>query len=211
MGGPETGFDHDPVGRLDRLGVEIADDDGSAGSSSLGQPRDKSPGLRLARAIVHRHVMQVRDHHRDGRSIRDLQRNPERRTVSTEVQALGITGGDRFPDKDAVAVFGTSRPPPVDRVAGIPGGAQQAILPDREDTFLQAEQVGLDGRHVGEQEREPLGPAIRDVPEVEGRDVQMLHQASRICSGCPAISAIGRVIMKVAPEPSPERAVRRPP
>ena len=58
-----------------------------------------------------------------------------------------------------------------------PAAPISAVLLQHVDDLLEPEQVRLERRHVGEQERQALEPAVGQVPDVEGRDVQSVHRA----------------------------------
>ena len=62
-------------------------------------------------------------------------------------------------------------------VAALAGGAQEPVLLERVDDLVEPDDVRLERGHVGEQQRQALLPAVGQVADVEGRDVQAVHGA----------------------------------
>ena len=104
-----------------------------------------------------------------------------------------------------------------DLVAALAGGAEEPVLLDREDALLEPDEVRLERRHVGEEERDPLRPAVRDVAQVERRDVERVSHrrlaaaAAGRRAGSAGASEIGIVNAKVAPLPSSDSHANRAP
>ena len=176
MGRAEAGLDHDPVRRLHRLRIEVADDDRPTGGRALGQPGRKRAGLPFAGRLVHGYVVEVGHDHREGRLVRHRHEHPERRSVPSEVQPFRrCDGRQRLPNEKAVAVPGPAGPGAVGRVVPRSCRADDTILVDGEDAFLEPEEVGLERSHVGQEQGQALRPAVGDVADVEGGDVQVGH------------------------------------
>ena len=108
-----------------------------------------------------------------------------RRPVQAEVQPLHVRAADasELPDEHRCCRTRAGRPTPGRLVAALPGRADQAILLERVDDLLEPEDVGLERAHVGEQQRQPLVPAVGEVADVERRDVQAVHAAQCAVSG----------------------------
>ena len=51
-----------------------------------------------------------------------------------------------------------------------------AVLLHGVDTLLEAHEVRLKGGHVWQQQAKALGPAVRGVADIEGRDVERVHR-----------------------------------
>ena len=129
---------------------------------------------------------------------------------------------ERLPAEHGVAVLGPAGPAAAGLVAALAGGAEEAVLLDREDALLEPDEVRLERRHVGEQERDPLRPAVGDVAQVERRDVQsrVSHRAARAGAGSArrgrgrrsaGASETGIVNANVAPLPSSDSTRITPP
>src|SRR5207237_8081297 len=94
------------------------------------------------------------------------------RAVAAEIAAPALAEHKGLAAQDRVAVLRPAGPASAGRIVALPGRAEQPILPDREDALLEPDEVRLERRHVGEEERDPLRPAIGDVAQVEGRDAE---------------------------------------
>ena len=100
------------------------------------------------------------------------------RPMEAELHAILVGGCQRRLDQQAVAVLGPPRPAADRLVPALPRCTQQPVLLERVDDLLEAEKVGLQGRHVGEEKRKALVPAIREVPDIQGRDAERDHAIS---------------------------------
>ena len=172
---------------------------GAGRSSSQATSR---ASLLLPCGLVRRHVMEVRHDHRQLCASRDRHQDAECRPLPAEVEPFSGAGdGEGSLDEHAVAILGPAGIPAAGLVATRAGGAEQPVLLHGEDALLDAQEVGLQGCHVGEEQREPFRPAVGDVPDVQRGDVEVRHQAS------PAgvASGTGSRIVNVAPGPSPLR------
>ena len=95
----------------------------------------------------------------------------------------GSVGDERRLDEQAVAVLRPAGPAADRLVAALARRAQQPVLLQRVDDLLEADEVRLERRHVGEQERQPLLPAVGEVEDVERRDEQAVHGLQALGSG----------------------------
>ena len=95
----------------------------------------------------------------------------------------------------------------------IAGRPDEPVLLHDVDDLLEPEQVGLERRHVGEQERQALEPAVGEVPDVERGDVESIHRFPLGLSsvGQGAGGAIGSENENVLPAPSVDSTQIRPP
>ena len=159
----------------------------------------------------------MRDCHEHGRR-RARHDQPERRPVQPEVQPLDVADREALADEHRVAILGPSGPRSVGFVPPLPGRPDEPILLERVDDLLQPEHVRLERRHVGEQQRETLLPAVGEVPDVQRRDAERFHPESvreRSAAGQtatePAGGATGNVTVNVEPRPSSESTRIRPP
>ena len=130
-------------------------------------------------------MVQVGDRDEEGRAVRQRHGHAVGRPLVAEVQALQPVGRERRPDEEAVAVLGAPRPAPVDRVVVRRSRREQAVLLHRVDDLLEAQQVGTQGGRVGQQQREALLPAVRQVQDVERRDAQAGHPRPPAGNGAP--------------------------
>ena len=153
------------------------------------------------------------DDREDRRATRQCDARPMRGPVVGEVDAIDVRPGKGLPDEQAVAVLRPACPAADRAVVALTGRPEKAVLLHHVDDLLEAEQVGLERRHVREQERQPLEPAIGEVPDVEGRDVQTVHRApSRGIAGQPSVvAATGNENENVLPDPSTNSTQMRPP
>ena len=168
MGGPEPRVQHSGVGRLDRLGVEVADHD--QGPDDVREPGDQLRRLLRANGLVGDLVVQVGDDEFQAGAGRERHGNAQRRAVPAQLQAVAHVQPERLASEDGVAVLGPAGPAAAAGVVPVARGAENPVLLHGEDTFLEPDQVRLERGHVGQEERDPLAPAVRDVAEVEGRD-----------------------------------------
>ena len=121
-----------------------------------------------------------------------------RRAVQPEVEAVERRARPSGARTSRLLPYsGRPAQPRIARVAPLPRRADQPVLLHHVDDFLEPEQVGLEGRHVGEDQRQPLRPAIGEVEDVERRDVQAVHG-----------SALGSSAIRRAPA-DPRPAARR--
>src|SRR4029079_7425118 len=98
-------------------------------------------------------------------------------------------------------------PPPAARalVAALASRADQPVLLKRIDDLLEAEDVRLEGGHVGEEQRQPLVPAVGGGADVQGGDVDGNHGpkcARPARTGCAARDA-RRLRIRPPRPPSP--------
>ena len=136
------------------------------------------------------------------------------------------TARERLPDEQRVAVLRPAGPAPGRLVAARAGRPDQPVLLEDVDDLLEPEEVGLERGHVGEDQRQPLVPAIGEVADVEGRDVEAVHPS--VCTAPSPFDAargdpsagrsdgrIGRrrpaVNVNVEPRPSSDSTQIRPP
>ena len=119
----------------------------------------------------------MRDREGDHGAVREGHLDPMGGPVPPEVDALRLGGGQRLADEDAVAVLRPARPAADRPVVTRPGRAEQPVLLERIHALLETEEVGLERRHVGEEQRQALVPAVGQVAQVEGRDVQLVHRS----------------------------------
>ena len=146
--------------------------------------------------------MQVGHHDAQLLAYRKSDGYAKRRSVEAEIQALRVVAGQGFPDQQAVAVFGATRPGPDCPVVSLASCPDEPILLHRVDHLLEAQDVRVERRHVGQQKRQPLRPAIGQVPDVERGDVDLLH---RLCVSPSAYDwgpATGSANLNVEPTPS---------
>ena len=137
------------------------------------EPVDELPRLLVARGLVGRDVVEVGD--RDERRVappgsatdaRSADRLRPRSSRSTSRGARAARGRAR------VAVLRPAGPAAERLVAALARRADEAVLLERVDDLLEAEEVGLERGHVGEEQRQPLVPAVGEVADVERRDVE---------------------------------------
>ena len=121
--------------------------------------------------------MEVRDREGDPAAVRERHLDPMGGPVPPEIDALRLGGGQRLADEDAVAVFRPACPATNRPVVTRPGRAEQPVLLERIHAFLETEQVGLQRRHVREEKRQALVPAVGQVAQVESGDVQLVHRS----------------------------------
>src|SRR4029079_13175612 len=74
------------------------------------------------------------------------------------------------------------------------------------DDLLEAEQVGLQRGHVGQEQRQALETAVGEVTHLERAEVYSVHRSSQAGGG-----AMGRENEKVLPTPSVDSTQMRPP
>src|SRR3990172_5009701 len=95
-------------------------------------------------------------------------------------------------------------------ITGTPAGGDDAILLEREDDLLHGAHIRLQGREVGQEERQPLVPSIHEVANVDRGYVEVRHEA--ISAGRPRTgTTAGKANEKVEPVPSRESTQIRPP
>ena len=145
-------------------------------SGALASQSSRAAGLLVALGSVGREVVEVRDRDEDARARRELDRGPVRRPLQPQVDPLDVAPDERLADQQAVAVFRSTRPAPERRVAPLSRCTDQPILLHHVDDLLEPQQVGLQRCHVGQDQREPFGPAVRQVEDVVGGDVETVHR-----------------------------------
>jgi hypothetical protein len=122
-------------------------------------------------------MMEMRHHDPNANSAWESHDAPERGPAEPQVEPLRRISGQWLPDQQAVAVFRPACPRAQGCVAGLPRCADQPVLLHRIDHFLEPEDVRLQGGHVGEQERQPLEPAVGQVADIQGGDVKAVHRS----------------------------------
>ncbi len=146
------------------------------------------------------------DDDENGRTAGQRDDRPMRGPVQPQLEAVRLGRGEGLSNEQAVAVLRAAGPTAHDAVAALPRRAEQAILLHRIDDLLEPQEVGLEGRHVRQQERQALEPAIGQVADVQGRDVQAIHRTPQLGGG-----AMGIVNENVLPAPSVDSTRIRPP
>ena len=175
MGGPEPGVPHPGIRRLVRLGIEVAHDDQPVALRSDREPVEQLARLVVAQRLVLGHVVEVGDGDDERRSALERDRGADRGPLEAQVEPLGIGRLERPADQERVPVLRPSGPPARALVAALAARTDQAILLERIDDLLQAEDVRLEGGHVGQEQRQPLVPPVGEVADVQGGDVERGH------------------------------------
>ena len=109
----EAGGAHPGVGRLVRLGVEVADDDRGVAPRARPPASRRGAGACSSRAASSA-VTWWRwvDDHEDARAAGEDDPAPDRRPGQPEIEPLGVGGGERLPDEQRVAVLRPAGPAP---------------------------------------------------------------------------------------------------
>ena len=161
------------VGRLGGLGVEVADDDwasagGAAASQSTSCRACSSRTASSADDVVEVGDDEVDASRRPASTSASRQRRRLRPRSSRSTSPTAAASGSRT----SIALPYSGRPAqrPERFVAALARGADQPVLLERVDDLLEPEHVRLERGHVGEQQRQPLGPAVGEVADVERRD-----------------------------------------
>ena len=138
-------------------------------------------------------MVQVRDGEDERRAAGERQAHAVRRPPQPEVEALVVRRDQRGLHEQAVAVLGTTGPAADGLVAALAGGAEQPVLLHRVDDLLQADQVRLEGGHVGQEQRQALGPAVGEVEDVQRGDEQAVHRllVAQALTGVPGLRVDG--------------------
>ena len=143
------------------------------------QPREQRGGLRVTGSGVRGDVVEVGHGEHQPRAARERHARPVGGPLHAELQALRVGGRERRLDQQAVAVLRPAGPAADRLVPALARRAEQPVLLQRVDDLLEADEVGLERRHVREQERQPLLPAIGEVEDVQGRDEQAVQRGLR--------------------------------
>ena len=114
-------------------------------------------------------------------------------------------------DEQRISVLRPACPAANDPVAALAGRPDESILVHHVDALLEPEQVGLESGHVGQDELQPLGPAVGEVEDVERRHMQPIHGVQSDGSDRSAPGAMGSANEKVEPTPSSDSTQIRPP
>ena len=123
-----------------------------------------------------------------------------------KVEPLRVGEYQRPSAEEAVAVFGTTRPAADDLVLGLARRPDDPILLQDVHDLLETEEIWLQGRHVGEDQRQPFRPAVGEVEDVQGGDVESVH---RVSDHSPR--STGSANENVDPRPSSDSTQIRPP
>ena len=83
---------------------------------------------------------------------------------------------ERCLHQQAVAELRAGGPRPEDGVVPLAGSTDDPVLLHLVHDLLEAEDVRLERRHVGEDERQPLSPPVEEAEDVQRRNVQQVHQ-----------------------------------
>ena len=176
------------------------------------QPRKQRLRLGGTDRLVGREMVEVGDDEREPGAARraTCTRSAERVAPRSRRSARSP---QRLPHQQRVAVLRAPGPAAVRLVPALAGRAEQAVLLQRVHDLLEPDEVGLERGHVREEQGHALVPAVGEVADVEGGDMQGVHgglvrQAEAPGDGRPAM---GMVTVKVEPAPSTDSTPIRPP
>ncbi len=117
--------------------------------------------------------MRRREH--EAGAAREPHEQPDRRPGPAQVEPLRAVRDERRLDEHAVAVLRAAGPGAVRLVPAFARRPEEPVLLERVDDLLEPDEVRLEGRHVREQQRQALLPAVGEVADVERRDEQAVH------------------------------------
>ena len=128
--------------------------------------------MSIARRRVAWQVVQMRHRHGYEPTAGHRDAGPDRGTGQSQVEPLDVGRDERRAHECRVAVFRPASPSADALVASLAGRPDQAILLEDIDDFLEPEDIGLERRHVGEDQGQALVPAVGQVADVERGDLE---------------------------------------
>ena len=110
MGRAEPGRGHPGVGRLARVGVEVADDDLGVGRRRRVEPGEQGRGLAIALGLGRDRVVEVGDGEERPRPRRQAEPDPVRGALEPEIEPVDVGRLEPRPDEHRVAVLRPAGP-----------------------------------------------------------------------------------------------------